>query len=163
MKPLYEIATSYRAIFDSCVDEETGEIKDIALFDGVVGEFDGKAVAIASFIKNLEVEINGIKEAEKAMMKRRKSLESLLERRDNYLKDNMERCGISRVKHTYFHINLKQNRESVDDYDKAAIPDKFKKVEIIETIDKIAILKAIQSGEEVPGARLVRKMKVEIK
>ncbi len=55
---------------------------------------------------------------------------------------------------------------SVDDYDKSAIPDDYWATIVpnpIKRIDKNAIRKAIESGAEVPGARLVRKLKIEFK
>lgn len=159
---LYEIKNEYLAALDNAViDEETGEM--IAPFQELQESFNEKAIAVSMYFNGLDAEAEAIKKAEDMMRKRRKAIEDRSQRLRQYLIDNMKECGISEIKCEYFCIKLKQNRVSVDDYEPDLIPDKFKNVKMTYVIDKEAVRKAIEAGEEVHGARLVRKDKLEIK
>lgn len=159
---LYEITNEYLSALDNAViDEETGEI--LPPFQNLQESFNEKAIAVSMYFSGLDAEAEAIKKAEEMMRKRRKAIEDRAEGLRKYLRDNMKVCGISEIKCEYFCIKLKQNRASVDDYEPDLVPDKFKNVKTTYVVDKEAIRKAIEAGEEVPGARLVRKDKLEIK
>lgn len=67
----------------------------------------------------------------------------------------MDALGLKSIEFINQKVTLKSNPPSVKINDEELIPDKFKKEKVSITIDKTAIKKAIQDGEEVIGAELV--------
>lgn len=67
----------------------------------------------------------------------------------------MDALGLKSIEFINQKVTLKNNPPSVKINDEELIPDKFKKEKVSITIDKTAIKKAIQDGEEVIGAELV--------
>lgn len=67
----------------------------------------------------------------------------------------MDVLGLKSMEFINQKVTLKNNPPSVKINDEELIPDKFKKEKVSITIDKTAIKKAIQDGEEVIGAELV--------
>jgi hypothetical protein len=49
------------------------------------------------------------------------------------------------------------------DYDVNDLPKQYKTVKVTETADKVAIKKALESGETVYGCRLVENVNLTIK
>lgn len=158
---LYEISNEYEQILESCISED-GEISDIALFEGSLEKFNEKAINVASYFNNLEVEADAIREAERKMAYRRQSIEKRVKFLKDYLLSNMLRCDIKQISCPYFNIKLAKNPPSVRFYNEKLIPDIFINVETVEKIDKTAIKKAIQAGAEVPGAKLEQELRIKI-
>lgn len=160
---LFEIADNYLATLDGMeIDEETGEILNVTGHFSLT-EFNDKAINVSKYINNLQAEAKAIHEVEEQMYKRRKRLETNYENLKEYLRSQMERVDITEISCPYFGIKRKPGRISVDVIDESALPSQFKAVTIKEAPDKTAIKKAIEAGEEVPGARLIRKEILEIK
>ena len=67
----------------------------------------------------------------------------------------MEQLDLKSLDFVNQKVTLKNNPPSVKINDEELIPDKFKKEKVSIIIDKTAIKKAIQDGEEVIGAELV--------
>lgn len=67
----------------------------------------------------------------------------------------MEQLDLKSLDFANQRVTLKNNPPSVKINDEELIPDKFKKEKVSIVIDKTAIKKAIQDGEEVIGAELV--------
>ena len=66
----------------------------------------------------------------------------------------MDAMGLKSMDFINQKVTLKSNPPAVKINDEELIPDKFKKEKVSITIDKTAIKKAIQDGEEVMGAEL---------
>lgn len=163
MKPLYEIANEYQQIFDSMDNEELISENILIKLDEVHEAMENKAIALASYIKNIEAEKKAINDAKKAMNEREERLNSKILSLQTYLQSNMERCGITDItKSPYFTIKLKKCRASVDDFDKEKIPDEYKRIKEIITIDKIKIYAELKNGVVIPGVRLVQNKRLEI-
>jgi len=65
----------------------------------------------------------------------------------------------------YFQISLRNNPESVDVLNPDLIPIEYFTIPEPPPpiLDKVALKKAIQSGKEVEGARLIRNQSIQIK
>lgn len=163
---LFQIANQYTDIFTEV--DENGEITDEMLgkLNDIGGAMETKAIAIASFIRNLEAERDAVNKAKKAIALREQSLNNKVERLEEYLLINMEKCGISEISSSpYFTIKLKKNPVSVNILDEDFVPDNYKKTKVVTTVsvDKIKIKEAILSGDAVPGAVLQQNLRLEIK
>jgi hypothetical protein len=67
-----------------------------------------------------------IKSAEERMAQRRRALEGRVKWIKDYLKGNMDHCGIQRIDSTWFVLAVQKNPPSVDVYDEAAFPEAYK-------------------------------------
>jgi len=156
---LYELADEYKEL-ESLVEVEDEAIQDT--LEGLKGELELKSTNIAYFIGNLNNTIAGIKQAEKNMADRRKTLENKAERIRTYLKDNMEAVGIERIENPHFIISIALNPPKVNITSEELIPDEFKSEETIIKLDKKAIKTALKNGG-VLGAELVQDTRLKIK
>jgi hypothetical protein len=164
---LYSIANEYQALLSQTFDPETGEVNEEAMtaLDSVKDDIKDKGVAIASYIKNLEAERNAIEQAKKAMAEREARLDKRSSYLAEYLKTNMERCGISVISSPYFEIKIKKNPVSVHIYDEAALPSEYVREKVVTTKspDKALIKEALQAGVELQCATLRQTTRLEIR
>lgn len=162
---LYSIANQYQEILYKTFDEETGEVNEnaIALLEIVKDNINDKGIAIASYIKNLDAEREAIEKAKKAMAEREARLNNRVTYLTSYLQSNMERCSISEISCPYFVVKLKKCPISVDVSNENEIPDNYKKVKSVVSVDKVKIKEEILAGVIVPGATLKQNMRLEIR
>ena len=162
---LYELAEDYRQALETLNDPEY-DLPAEAIADtleGLSGSFENKAVNVAKFFKNLEATSVAIKEAEQRMSQRRKAIENRVASMKDYLKQNMESCGITRIESPWFALSIAKNPAAVDVFDEAAVPAEYKEEIVTVKIDKTAIKQAIESGADVPGAVLTRGTRLAIR
>lgn len=168
MISLYHIGIEYQNLLNQLYDYETGEVNQEveAKINELTDVADTKCIAVASYIKNMELEKLAIQHAKKQIEKREQDYEKEIQRRIDYLKTNMRRSGITEVKCPYFTIKLIENPYSTTIFDANSIPVEYKKTEeVIKTIDKIDLKKIksdILNGVNVPGAKIEKKLKLQI-
>ena len=161
---LYELAGEYRAISDKLHDLDLPEEVIADTLEGLGGDLQEKSVNVAKYFRNLEAMADQIRQAETHMVARRKAIEKRAENLKHYLKENMERAGISKVECQWFVISIKQNPESVQVDDESLIPlDYFKEIPAIYQLDKVLVKSALRDGYLVPGCHLSRGTRLEIK
>lgn len=166
-KPLYAIAENYLAALqtlESLLD--SGEIPQNVFddtIDGLGGELEAKAINVIGYAKNLEAESMAIDAAIKAMTARKKAIDAKDERLRAYVKEQMERAGITEIKCPYYVIKLRNNPLRVVIDNESGIPeDCWRVIPEKREPDKSAI-KAMISTEEVSFAHLERTTRLEIK
>lgn len=155
---LYEIAEKHNNALLAMADIDgldESVINDT--LEALEGEFNDKALSVASFFQNIEAEIKAMRDAEKRIAERRKIKESSVKRLKDYLLREMQRTGISKIECPQFQISLRNNPDSVEIVDENLIPNEFKRV--VYEIDKMAIKKA----GYCPGAEIVKKQTLVIK
>lgn len=123
-------------------------------FKALDGEFNEKALSITHVIKNMSSDINAIDVEIKRLAERKKILENKENSIKEYLRTNMEACEIKKIECPLFTISLRSGRDVVLIEDASKIPDDFIDVSVVEKPDKRSILKAIKSGENIPGASI---------
>ena len=75
----------------------------------------------------------------------------------------MERCAISEIKSPYFVIKLKKCPISTEILDENSIPNDYKKVKEVVTIDKLKLKDEMLAGVVIPGAQLRQNNRLEIR
>lgn len=165
MASLYEISSEYLTAIENTFDHETGEINENAVkeLDKIEKNINEKSVSIASYIKNIEAESNAIINAVISMKRRVNHLENKMSYLNDYLKSNMERCGINEIKSPYFVLKLKKCPVSVILLNEELIPSHYKKVTKITSIDKTKIKQDLLDGRLIQGATLKANLRLEIK
>lgn len=161
---LYKMTANFESAFLELVDLDIPEdaIKDT--IEALEGELSLKIANVGAFIKNLDAEADKIKEAEKSIAARRKTYENKVARMKDYLRENMERAGIKKVSAIdgTFVITLIAPRASLVIDDEAAIPATYKAERVVVDIDKAAIKKALEEGEQIDYAHLEHKSGLRI-
>lgn len=167
---LYELAGEERKLNDlffAAIDEETGEIKDPEILDELEAEFKtaltNKSAGIIKVIREQEEKINGTENEIKRLQNLKASRTKALERFKDYIKFNLKNMDIKKVETSLGTISLRVNPPSTDIFDESILPKKFFKEKVTYTASKTDIKKALQTGEEVPGARLVINTSLTVK
>lgn len=166
---LYEITKEMQSLDElylSCIDEETGEIKDGEILDeleqGIQLELKNKSAGVIKFFRNIDSLTEALDVEIKRLQVLKKSTERKADNFKKYIAVNMENIGIKKIETELGTLSLRKSK-SVDIYDEKLIDKKFITTEIKEKISKSDIKKAIENGEEVQGANIVEKNILQIK
>lgn len=152
---LYQIADDYLTALDALAELDDLPPEAIAdTLEGLAGTFQDKAANVAAYIRTLEAEAAAIAEARKAMEQRQSALERHAGRLRDYLKGQMERTGIPRVKNPWIAVRVQPNPPSVVIEDETMLPDRFKQPVTTLKLLKSDIARALKAGEPVFGAHL---------
>ncbi len=153
---LYQLADEYQQALEVLDDPELPEEVVRDTLEALQGGLVQKGQAVAAYALNLSAEIEALKAHEKRVAAKRKTLEAREAWFREYLKTNMERCGINEIKAIdgTFTAKLGKGRPSVVIDDEKLIPDDSEFVRWTRSVDKTAIAAAIKNGQEVPGAHV---------
>ncbi len=165
---LYVIAAEYRENLDRLAEQDLDPQTLRDTIEAMSGAMEDKSTAVAMVIRNAEATIGAMKEAEAGIAKRRKAAEKHVADLTEYLRANMERCGITKIESPHLRLTIRTNPGAVVIDDEQQIPPFFWRTPPAPpppepVIDKIAIKKAVADGEVVPGARVVQTTRLEIK
>ncbi|CAM2394297.1 MULTISPECIES: siphovirus Gp157 family protein [Fusobacterium] len=151
---LYEITKEMRVLdelFLSCIDEETGEVKDDGVIDILEQELkiqlQTKGAGIIKSFKNYEAMLNGVDEEIKRLQALKKSISNQINSRKEYIVRNMEIMGITKIETELGNLSLRKSK-SVNIYDESLIDKKFIEIETKEKISKTEIKKALEQLRE---------------
>jgi uncharacterized protein YqgV (UPF0045/DUF77 family) len=156
MTKLYEISESLRGLASIDPEDESMELAIRDTMEAVQGEFDEKAKAVASVILNMDSDADAIQVEIDRLTARKKAIQNRQEGIREYLRTNMEACGISKITHPLFSITLAKGREIAVIDDPGALPDDLVYVKTEVRPEKAEILKLLKEGAEVPGAHIER-------
>lgn len=157
MSSLYTIDNEIQNLLMSYIDESTGEIQESALSDLEFLQENRKEKLqnIILFFKNTENE-EVIIDRELARLK---SLKTRSQKKQEFLKkilqESMRKSGENKLEYATCSASIRKNPPSVIIEGSGDLSE-FTKKEIILKVDKVAIKKAIQSGREIEGVRLVQ-------
>ena len=160
---LYEI----NAELEKLIDPETGEIADLELFEQLGMERSQKIENIALWIKNLDSDTESLKTEEKKLKERRVSAENNAERLRDFLAGMLtdgEKFETPRVKLSWRKsefVKILIPDEDFITWANAVRPDLLRYNE--PSLDKTAIKKALNAGEEITAATLLQSNNLQIK
>lgn len=165
MLTLYELAAQYRTDLETLSNLELSDEAIQDTLEGMSGDLETKAHNLAAFVRNLETTAEAIKEAEVTMAKRRKVIESRIDRLKTYTLNAMIDYKIDKITSPYFVLSIAKNPPAVDVYDSAQIPAEFmRQPELPPPVpDKKAILDKLKTGTEIAGCRLNQGIRLQIK
>lgn len=153
---LYEITDAYLSLDEA---EKTEDV--IKVLDSIKDEFDKKAENTVKVIRNFEADIQALRDEEKRLADKRKSLEKKKEDLKEYLYFNMVRLKVRKVNAGLFDINIQKNPPSIKILDEATIPLKYKI--LTYNLDKKQLKEDIKNGAEIKGAELVQTEGIRIR
>ena len=164
MSALFELASEYREAHERM--EAAGfDAQTIAdTLDGIAGDLEEKAIAVAKFARNLEAETSAIMDAIANMQSRADANARKAQGLRKYLMDAMVAAGVRKVSCPFFVVSVRETPAAVVIDDALAIPERF----LVHPEappprpDKRAIAEAIKS-ESVPWAHLQKSTRLDIR
>ena len=174
---LYELTNDFAQLFDrfdeiSELDGDT-ETYQQAWFDtlsGIEEEFEVKAENIGAYVKALTAAAKDLKAEEDALAKRRKAKEKQAEWLKKYLLESMQAIGRTKIDRPMAVLSIRTNPESVRFDDENAFitlcqrngSDDYLRYKAPE-INRSAVKDALQAGQKIEGASLIRTQTISIK
>lgn len=161
---LYELREGLQAVLDGgYVVDENGEILfDSENLEALEMEFNDKLEACGIYIKNLEAEAAAIKAEMENLKSRYDRINAKSERMRDYLLYNMEQTGTSKMETPKVALSTRSTSK-VEITDELGLPKEFWRIKETATPDKTAIKKALNDGQTVNGAMLVKSKSLSIK
>lgn len=162
---LYEIAAEFRQMVAALMATDADAQAVADTIEGESWPLEIKAQNVAYAIKTLLASAEAIKAAEGEMAARRKAMENRAASIKDYLLMCMELAGVQKIDCPHFSIKIAANPPAVLIEDERQIPASFFKTPEPPPpmVDKKAIAEALKAGEDVPGARLTRGRRIDIK
>lgn len=160
---LYGISAEMTALLNA-IEEQGGEITEeqeqaLAITEE---QFAAKAVDYGHVLINIDATIEAVKNETERLAKLKKSLESAKKRVQGALVGAMVQLDHPTVETPTMRLSLRHTTAvEIDDLEQ--LPWQYKTTKVEVAADKTAIKKAIQGGEDVPGAHLVENVSLQIK
>ena len=146
MSKLYELTADLLTL-QEMLEENVDEQVLIDTLEGVQGEYELKLEAYCKVIKNLEADMEALKNEAKRLTDKRKVLENNVDRLKKAMFDSMKLTGTEKVKGALFTVAIQRNGGKLPvivDVDVAELPDEC--VKVVESPDLEAISKMIDAG-----------------
>lgn len=162
MKTLYNINNDYLKLISQVEEAEgvlTPELEQALTINK--SELEVKSIAYIEIVKQRESLNERIDNEIKRLQALKKSNDTLVSKLKNNLLNAVSLFG--NYEAGFIKLSTRKSKQVVVDYDVNDLPKQYKVVKVTETADKVAIKKAIESGETVYGCRLVENINLSIK
>lgn len=162
MKSLFKISEEAKIIASALIEGELSEELENALVINQ-NELQEKSINYAYAIKSIESDIDTIDAEIKRLQALKSSRTNAIDRMKSAVLDALTIYGIEKVTSPTLNLSVRLNPEAVEIVNEYQIPKEFFNEKVTISIDKTAIKEAIKSGQEVPGAVINRKSRLDIK
>ena len=154
---------THLATLDAHTDPETGEI-DLLAYDNAQIALADKQQAVVAYVKNLDVNRKAVKAVIDELKVRLQAIDKKDERLREYLIANMKQAGISKIEAPTFTATLSIDRDESLIIDDGATFDPSLCLDPKPPAPSKTLIKAaIERGEPIDGARIVRNDRLTIK
>lgn len=159
---LYSINAALEELLNQ-QDPETGELTcDLDQLDALMMERGEKLEGLALYVKNADAEAKAIREEEKALAERRRSLENKAERAKGFLAEQLAGEKFSTPK-----VAVSWRKSEAVELGPEFLPWALEKDAYLRykdpEPDKAMLKTALKAGEQIPGAELVTRQSMTIK
>lgn len=161
---LYRIDKEYELLFN--LIEECGFNEEVELrLNDALHDFDVTALNVGSYYKNLNIKIDLMRQYEKDMAEKRKSLEAQMRKFEDFIKSNMVRFGVNKIEgpEVTLRISRVKPRVTILTDNLSKVEPSHKRIKVVEEIDKEAIRNDLENGIAVSYARLDESYSLTIK
>lgn len=156
MNSLYKITDKFIGLMNRAEAGELTEEEYNQLGEELAIELQNKGTNIVGYALNEESLIDAIDIQIKRLQEFKKLKQNNLDRFKEYVKENMERLGITKMDTELGILSIAKNPMSVEIVNEDEIPKEFKQEIVTEKIDKTAIKKHFkETGEMIPGANII--------
>lgn len=174
---LYEIDQRLLNLETYGVDTETGEVavseEDFQrMYEDIQMDMENKLINTACYIKNVLGDIEQIKAEEDRLKKRRQAkektvaryknaMDNVIKHRLNDIDNDFDGCNKWKIEDPKAIISYRKSTK-LEITDESLIPDEYKKQEVVTSISKDDITRALKNGKEIKGAELVKNLNMQI-
>jgi ElaB/YqjD/DUF883 family membrane-anchored ribosome-binding protein len=157
MTTLYEIPPRYRHFYETMMELNDGEVTQdlIQVLDAIDEEFSDKVESCCKMIAEFRSRSESAAQESQRLIGKSRVHANKADRLEQYVKENMQQMGSKTIENGLFRATVCDNPISVNIYDEEEIPEKFYRKRN-PVLSKVDIKTAIESGEPVSGAELVR-------
>lgn len=128
------------------------------------GGLPAAVTAAAGVALNLDSQIDMLRQAEERIAGRRAALQGIRNTATDWALRVMQDADVKAVHQTgQPSISRHKNPPKVEILNEAEIPQEFRKLELVEKIDKKGISAALKEGVDVPGAKLTQTERLEVR
>ena len=153
---LYNITNKFAELMDMAENGELTEEQYNALGEQLTLELQQKGSGIIGYTQNEEAFIEAVDFQIKRLQDLKKARQNKLEKFKQYVKENMDRLGITKMDTELGTLSIAKNPMSVEIENEEEIPKEFKQQVITTKIDKTAIKNHFKAtGEIIPGTRII--------
>ena len=158
---LYEINPEFLHL----LNKESYTDEDLHQIDLLSNNEKEKAITLASYIRNITVELSGVADALKGMKARRDRLTKKIDDLSRMVLDKMNAINSKVINdNPNFEIRIYDNPPKVDIYNESLVPESYWKITGSQVVSLEKIKNDIMmEGIEVPGARIVQDKRLSIK
>lgn len=153
---LYNITNKFVDLMNKAEKGELTEEECNELGTELALELKNKSTSIVGYVKNENVLIDVIDIEIKRLQDMKKAKQNGLDNFKKYVKENMEKLGLSKVETEIGTLSIAKSPISVEIVDEDKIPNKFKKIIQETKVDKTAIKDYFkETGEIVQGVNIL--------
>ncbi|WP_283679928.1 siphovirus Gp157 family protein [Lentilactobacillus sp. Marseille-Q4993] len=152
MATLYELTDQYQALLNAIDSDDPQLVADTIASTGLQDDIEHKFQGYGQVINQTKADIEELKTEIKRLQGKKKTLDNNLACLKDSLLQSLNAIGQTKVKTPMFSFSIKETT-AVELVDESQLADEFL-IPQPAKVDKTAIKKAIQAGEEVTGARL---------
>ena len=145
---LYEITSGFPALMEN---EEISQEDKKKIEDELEILLQQKSQNIICYKKNIELTINAMKEEEKRIADNRKALENKMARFKDYVKQCMEKNGITKIETGLGTLSIAKSPASVEIINEDEGPTEFKQDVVTVKVDKTKIKNNFKETGEIPA------------
>lgn len=164
---LYSLAGQYQQLSDrlSDMDLDATTIADTIEASGLTDDIAVKAQGIECVARTLELHNPALEAEINRMIDLRNSRAKKAQGLRDYLKTNMQACGIDKIDSPLFSIRLQNNPPAVDVFEPGLLASEYMRraPQPPPAPDKAAIKAALVAGKDVQGARLVQGVSLRVR
>lgn len=153
---LYDLSTQLQRVNEAIVNDEGVISEDLeVMLNDLLPQIQDKAGNIGKWIRNIEGSTLGIDAEIERLRKRKATIEHLEARLKEYLKDCMEKAGLTKLDTGIMVVSVQKNPPSVNIFCESAIPAEYKDIIPEQYVtSKKRILEALKAEITVAGAEL---------
>ena len=153
---LYNITNKFAELMDMAENGELTEEQYNALGEQLTLELQQKGSGIIGYTQNEEAFIEAVDFQIKRLQDLKKARQNKLEKFKQYVKENMDMLGITKMDTELGTLSIAKNPMSVEIENEEEIPKEFKQQVITTKIDKTAIKNHFKAtGEIIPGVKII--------
>lgn len=153
---LYNITDKFVEIMDKVQEGEITEEQYNELGQELAIALQNKSIGIIGYLQNEEALIDAVDVQIKRLQDLKKQKTNNLDKFKQYVKENMEKLGITKLETEIGKMSIAKNPLSIEIENEDEIPSEFKQEVMTVKIDKTAIKNHFkETGEIVPGARVI--------
>ena len=155
MNSLYEITNSFLNLMNKAEEGEITEEEYNKIGEELALQLQAKSPNLIGYYQNENSLIEAIDSQIKRLQELKKVKQNNLDRYKQYLKDNMERLGITKLETEIGSMSIAKSPISVEIINEEAIPNEFKQIITTTKIDKKAISDNFKSTGEIPDGVVI--------